>query len=239
MKGIILAAGRGSRMQELTTHQPKCLLNIKGKPLIEHQLTGLNACNIKNIALILGYQAEKLKHYSNHHFINERWPETNMVYSLTMADEWLKHDTCIISYSDIYYTQETISRLISADGDISITYDPNWLSIWQKRFENPLDDAETFQINEKNYLLSIGHKPKSLDEIQGQYMGLLKITPTGWATIKNLLHHLPQEQIDKISMTELLNLLIMQSQKIYATPIKEKWFEFDNQHDYKHAFLMD
>ncbi|NBX84221.1 MAG: phosphocholine cytidylyltransferase family protein [Gammaproteobacteria bacterium] len=239
MNGIILAAGRGSRMKELTEEKPKCLLSVKGKPLIQHQLDALNSSKINNISLILGYQAEKLLSYSNQFFLNHRWSETNMVYSLTMADELLQRNTCIVSYSDILYSKDTVDKLINAPGEISITYDPNWLNVWQARFENPLDDAESFQINEEGYLLSIGQKPSSIDDIQGQYMGLLKITPDGWTKIKQFICQLPKAYFEKISMTELLNLLIAKSHMIYATPIVEKWFEFDNQHDLEKAYYIE
>ena len=67
---------------------------------------------------------------------------------------------CIVSYADIYYTFEVIKDLVNCPDDIAISYDPNWLELWSKRFENPLDDAETFKINKGGYLIEIGQKPK-------------------------------------------------------------------------------
>ena len=63
---------------------------------------------------------------------------------------------------------------------LAVTYDPHWLKLWKKRFGDPLIDAETFRLNSDKSLVEIGNKPKSLSEVEGQYMGLLRFTPAGW-----------------------------------------------------------
>ena len=60
MKAIILAAGRGSRMQNLTQKQPKCLVNLRGKALLDWQLEALRAAGISEIAIVTGYKRELL-----------------------------------------------------------------------------------------------------------------------------------------------------------------------------------
>ena len=55
-----------------------------------------------------------------------------------------------------------------------MTYDPNWLGLWIQRFGDPLLDAETFRLTPEHTLAEIGNKPKSVEEVQGQYMGLLQ-----------------------------------------------------------------
>jgi len=147
MKGIILAAGRGSRMGRLTEHLPKCLTKVNGMPLLEHQIAALQDAGIHEIALVTGYKAECLKNYGTHQFYNDKWEKTNMVYSLYCAQEWLEESPCIISYSDILYESQIIKELMKAEGAAVIAYDPNWLELWSKRFDNPLDDAETFRMN--------------------------------------------------------------------------------------------
>ena len=60
MRGIILAAGRGSRMKHLTSERPKCMVKLQGKPLIEWQLEALRAAGIDDIAIVTGYRHELL-----------------------------------------------------------------------------------------------------------------------------------------------------------------------------------
>lgn len=231
MKAIILAAGRGSRMGKLTEDMPKCLVQLDGKPLLKWQMDALNGAGITEIGIVKGYMSYMLNEPGIKYFENHRWSETNMVVSLCYAEEWLKSDTCIISYSDIVYTDRAVSKLINAKGDIVITYDRNWLELWQRRFENPLSDAETFLVNDKGCLIEIGSKAKSLDEIEGQYMGLLKLTPEGWKQIKDFLSSLNSKECDCIDITSLLSKLTKSGVVINTIRIDDSWFEVDNEND--------
>ena len=61
MKGIILAAGRGSRMKNLTSTKPKCMIKINGKMLIEYQIEALSSAGINEIGIVTGYKNQQLK----------------------------------------------------------------------------------------------------------------------------------------------------------------------------------
>ena len=87
MKAIILAAGRGSRMKDLTDERPKCLVELRGKPLLEWQLEALREAGINEIAIVTGYKRELLVNRGLTEFHNPRWAETQMVSSLACAEE--------------------------------------------------------------------------------------------------------------------------------------------------------
>ena len=78
----------------------------------------------------------------------------------------------------------------------------------EKRFEDPLVDAETFRLNYDGSLAEIGKKPKSINDIEGQFMGLLKFTPNGWEKLKEIFDDLQKEDIKKLHMTDILQMLI-------------------------------
>lgn len=233
MKAIILAAGRGSRMGTLTDNKPKCLVELSGKTLLQWQLDTLRGAGIYEIGIVRGYLANQLSISDIKFFENIRWKQTNMVVSLECAKEWLLDNTCIVSYSDIVYSIDTVNILNKSYGDIVITYDPNWLKLWKIRFEDPLADAETFCIDDTGKLLEIGNKANSFDEIKGQYMGLLKISPKGWKIIENFLSGLKKEESDVIQTTSLLQKLIKEGVEIRAVPIKDDWYEVDSEGDLK------
>ena len=73
--------------------------------------------------------------------------------------------------------------LINSKKNIAITFDSNWRDNWAEKFSNPLDDLETFKVV-NNYIMELGNKPQSLDEIDGQYMGLLRFNPNSWKKVK-------------------------------------------------------
>lgn len=231
MKGIILAAGRGSRLGSLTDENPKCMVSLLEKPLIEWQIQSLEAAGVSEISLVCGYKAEKLKKYSKSVYENIRWAETNMVRSLECADEVLRQNICIISYSDIVYNPTIVRKLINSKFDISITYDTDWYRLWSERFEDPLNDAETFSADGYGRLEQIGKKAQSIEEIRGQFMGLIKITPSGWNNISKLLSTFSSEKIDKLDMTSLLSALLEKKIEIGAVGISGDWCEIDNESD--------
>ncbi|HSY29873.1 MAG TPA: phosphocholine cytidylyltransferase family protein [Burkholderiaceae bacterium] len=232
MKAIILAAGRGSRMKEMTDDRPKCLVELRGKPLLEWQLAALRKAGIDEIAIVTGYKRELLANLSVKEFHNPRWEETNMVSSLACAQEWLQAEPCIVSYSDIFYEASSVESLIASQSGLAVTYDPHWLKLWEKRFGDPLIDAETFRLNQDNTLAEIGNRPKSLDEIQGQYMGLLRFTPAGWQELVRIRAGLTDAQCDKMHMTGTLQKIIEAGKMpIEAVTYEYEWGEVDSADD--------
>jgi choline kinase len=230
MKAIILSAGRGKRMGALTNDKPKCLLTLNDKPLIEWQMEAIRDAGIAEIAIVKGYLGHRLN-FSVTYFENKLWDKTNMLYTLYCADEWLRQDDCLVSYADIVYSSEAVRRLIAIQGEIAISFDRHWRWLWEKRFIDPLSDAEIFNYS-NDILQDIGGPAKRLDDIQGQYMGLLKFTPAGWQDVKNLIAESP-ESLYELDMTSLLKLLIRKNIQIKVIPINSWWCEVDSPHDYQ------
>jgi choline kinase len=232
MKAIILAAGRGSRMKNLTDECPKCLVELRGKALLEWQLEALRLAGINEIAIVTGYRRELLANWGLVEFHNARWAETNMVSSLTCAQEWLQSEPCIVSYSDIFYSPVAVQSLITCQASLAVTYDPNWLELWTQRFGDPLLDAETFRLTPENTLAEIGNKPKSVEEVQGQYMGLLYFTPRGWTEVLRIRAKLTSDQCDKMHMTGTLQKVIEANKiSVLAIPYTTTWGEIDSAED--------
>jgi choline kinase len=162
-------------------------------------------------------------------FHNPRWAETQMVTSLACAGAWLQSEPCIVSYSDIFYSPAAVLSLTTCPAELAVTYDPNWLALWKKRFGNPLLDAETFRLTPEHTLAEIGNKPQSIEEIQGQYMGLLRFTPSGWAELLRIRSGLTTSQCDKMHMTGTLQKMIEAGRlAIMAVPYESEWGEIDS-----------
>lgn len=232
MKAIILAAGRGRRMKNLTDDRPKCLVELHGKPLLEWQLTALRAAGLDEIAIVTGYKRELLSGWQLIEFHNPRWVETNMVSSLACAQEWLQAEACLVSYSDIVYEASAVKSLLASRAGLAITFDPHWLEIWGKRFSNPLVDAETFRLNPDRTLAEIGNKPTSLEEVQGQYMGLLRFTPEGWGEVLRIRSQLSSSECDLMHMTGTLQRVIEAGRiAIEAISCEAPWGEIDSAED--------
>lgn len=231
MNAIILAAGRGSRMGERTNLLPKCMTELWGKPLINWQIDILKEAGIKNISIVVGYQSEKVKLDNVHYFYNNQWRYTNVLASLLTAKSWLDTTECIIAYSDILYTPTTIKMLIESPKDIVITYNTNFLELWKQRFEDPLIDLETFKTNKQSMLLEIGDSTNKIEEIEGQFMGLLKITPDGFNDICRIMKSQKLDVINQLDITGALQLMLKENISINTIKCDEFWIEVDNEKD--------
>jgi L-glutamine-phosphate cytidylyltransferase len=231
MRAIILAAGRGSRMNQLTQEKPKCLVKLNGHSLLSGQIQAIKRAGIREIGIVTGYKHQMLAEFGLNEFRNTRWQRTNMVYSLSCAKKWLSETPCIISYSDIFYESSAIQMLMETNAPIAISYDPNWLTLWNGRFDNPLDDAETFRIDGEANLIEIGLRTSSVESIQGQYMGLLRFTPQSWLKVYDYLCSLEQCDFDRLDMTSLLNSLIRQHLTIKTLKYDGDWGEVDSESD--------
>ncbi|PIQ27989.1 nucleotidyl transferase [bacterium (Candidatus Blackallbacteria) CG17_big_fil_post_rev_8_21_14_2_50_48_46] len=231
MRAIILAAGRGSRLGAMTEALPKGLVELGGKPLLSWQIAALREGGCEQIGIVKGYRSECLDLPETTGFFNPRWQTTQMVKSLVCAADWLREAPCLISYADILTTSVCIQRLIQAPGALVISSNTQWRRLWEARFADPLADAETFRSNGAGCLTEIGQRATALEQIEGQYMGLLKITPLAWGWIEAALEALSQEAADRLDMTSLLQLLLRRQHEISVLPVAEPWLELDTPED--------
>lgn len=232
MRALILAAGRGSRMGVLGDERPKCLVELEGRPLLERQVAALRRGGADSIGVVRGYRPEKLQFSGITYFDNPRWAETNMVMSLAAGAEWLREDTVLVSYADIFYRAEVVAGLAALPSALAISYDRDWQSLWSRRFADPLSDAETFRIDRDGNLIEIGGKTTRIEDIQGQYMGLIKFTPRAWNAVESFLKTLEAPVRDRLDMTGLLKRLISSGAVSIGTfGTHGQWGEIDNPED--------
>jgi L-glutamine-phosphate cytidylyltransferase len=154
------------------------------------------------------------------------------VMSLAAAAPWLRSGPVIVSYADIFYRSELVRGLAGAPGELVISYDRAWRNLWTLRFADPLADAETFRINAAGQLLEIGGKTTRIEDIEGQYMGLLKFTPPAWSKIEALLGTLDAAVRDRLDVTGLLRRLLAEKELAIGTfGTDGQWGEIDNSED--------
>ncbi|MDC3096457.1 phosphocholine cytidylyltransferase family protein [Alphaproteobacteria bacterium] len=231
MKGIILAAGRGSRMGVMTDHMPKCMIKINDKTLLDNLIVSFKKAGVKKILIITGYLSEKIPKNLNTIY-NPNWENSNMVSSLMCADEWIRDDEFVFSYSDIYFEHHMLEDLLSSKDDLSTIYDLKWLDKWKERFDNPLSDAESLIVDNCDNILEIGQKTKNYDNVQGQYIGISKFSNKGWKIFKKIVSNLSSTEIKSLSMTEAFNLIIQKKIRVKGIKTKHFWGEVDSKKDF-------
>ena len=252
MKIIILAAGQGTRLRPLTDDRPKCMVEVNGRSIIERQLDTIHACGIKDedITIVCGYCSDVLKRKfedSDIHFVvNEQYETTNMVCSLMCAKSIMESENdIIVSYGDIIYNEAVFQKILGAEDGMSVIVDDGWYGYWSERCENPLDDAETLMFDTDDYLTEIGQKTTELDRVQSQYIGLMRFKGNGLKAVLSLAAEAERRSNNrealwrttrnytKMYMTDLLQGLIDEGNKLRAVHINRGWFEIDDCDDLK------
>lgn len=123
MQAIILAAGMGNRLQELTENQTKCMVKVNGETLIERLLNQITNHDLDKIIIVIGYEGQKLKEYIGEKYndikieyvYNEIYNKTNNIYSLYLAKDFLINDETILFESDLIFEDSIIDQIFNAE----------------------------------------------------------------------------------------------------------------------------
>jgi choline kinase len=237
-QAIVLAAGRGSRMGSITTSIPKCMVELAGKTLLGRQIDTLRESGVTDIAVVGGYRADALRADGAMVVLNPKHSSTNMVGSLFCAEPLMVagRDT-IVSYGDIVYERRVLQALLNTSGDVAVGVDQGWLNLWQARMPEPLLDAETLRLADGNRIVEIGRRPSSLADVEGQYIGLIKISGTFVEVFRDAWHGLRSRNVDEdkavdgMFMTSFIQHLIDVGYDVRAALFEGGWLEVDTAAD--------
>lgn len=228
-KLVLLAAGRGSRLGDLTDSKPKCLNEFRGVPLLQHILDTSKNFNFEEVVIVAGYKANLLQKYDRRVLINIDWENSGPFASLMVADDLMMSSNVVVSYTDIYFGEEFFESCLSSDSDIYVPNNASFFNSWNDRNVDMLEDLETFKYT-GNRLVDIGRKPNNIGEIQGQYAGIVKLTPLGWSQLKKIGIALNYPRLD---ITTLLREALNNNVQINTSEVKSFWKEFDLPSDFE------
>jgi len=128
VKAVILAAGRGTRMKELTAKLPKPMLKVKGKAILEHIVDGIVATGIRELCIVTGWQGNVIEEYFKSRPRNDveiqfarQEVQDGTGKAAEPARDFIGNDTFLLTYGDILVRPETYSRMIRrfAEGDFA------------------------------------------------------------------------------------------------------------------------
>ena len=123
MQAVILAAGMGRRLGELTGDNTKCMLEVNGVKLIDRALESLSECNVSRIVMVVGYKRENVKAYVGDSYNgievvyvdNPIYDKTNNIYSLYLAKDYLLAEDTLLLESDLIYESSVVKCIVEND----------------------------------------------------------------------------------------------------------------------------
>ncbi|MCC7167823.1 MAG: phosphoenolpyruvate mutase [Rhodospirillales bacterium] len=232
---IVLAASRGKSLEELTREKPKCMLDIRGRPLLDRQVAALNNAGISRIAVVGGYKAETITVSGITLVTNRAWESTGELASLATAADLLE-GTCLVSYGDIYFRDFVAQILLDTEAEVAIAVD--WtLARGQGRAANSRDlcrctkPYSTDPFHEgATALAAIG--TLAPDQAHGEWIGVAAFTPKGSEKAKAELQRMRAEGgLDQASMPDLFNRLVAGGTEVRVKYIGGNWCNVNDAFD--------
>ena len=171
MKAIILAAGKGTRLDGAAV-KPKCLVEIGGSTLLHRQIDTLRSLDVKKIVVVIGFGGDSIRQECGEEisFVeNIQFAETSSLYSLWLAREHLT-DGFVVLNSDVLFHPQMLADLIESDRDDALLIsdtDPS-----------PLGDEE-MKVKVKEELVVDISKDIDPLEADGENVGIVKFSPSG------------------------------------------------------------
>jgi choline kinase len=136
MKALILAAGQGTRIRAIHGEHPKCLIEVDGRTILDHQLRSLQLAGIREIGIVVGYEKEQIichvrSNYGNGSaeisFIeNPAFAITNNIYSLWLARDWIAGDSFVCLNADVIFDPLILGSAVLSKAAVSMIVDQEW-----------------------------------------------------------------------------------------------------------------
>ncbi len=123
-QAVILAAGKGSRLETVSGGRPKCLLDVGGRPLLEHQLEAFSDAGVGPVVMALGYRAEEILAAAGARVtsvLNERWEQTGSLCSFWKTREAVRGPV-VVANGDLLFHPDILDRLLEGESS-AIAYD--------------------------------------------------------------------------------------------------------------------
>lgn len=236
MQAIILAAGMGRRLGELTKGNTKCMVEVNGVTLIDRLLTQLSALKLERVVIVVGYEGQKLVDYIGDRYAatlnieyvdNPIYDKTNNIYSLALAKDKLREDDTILIESDLIFDDRMFSLIVD---------DPYPNLALVAKYQTWMDGTMVRIDEDKNIVEFIPKKAFNYDFVDSYYK-----TVNIYKFSKDFLEHKYIPFLDAYCSAlgnneyyeQVLRVICMlDNSELKALPItNEKWYEIDDVQD--------
>jgi dTDP-glucose pyrophosphorylase len=235
MKAVILAAGKGTRMRELTNELPKPMLKVQGRPILEHILLGLIGASIREVFIVTGYRADVIEDYFGD---GKKWG-VRIAYGRqvvqdgtgrapNLARDFIGTDTFLLTYGDILVKPETYQQMLRrfAEADFSGLLTVTGSQDVTKGGINFFDDQFCLRkLVEKP-------SPQQLEELRQS--GWLKPGQTAWynagiyifkPVVYEFTERLEKSPRGEYELTDAINALVAAGHRMAGMQIEGRWVD--------------
>lgn len=225
MKAVILAAGLGSRLRPITDEVPKCMVPVNGIRIIDKQIDNLVRSGVNDIFVVSGYKSEILEAHlkKNWPFVkmvtNERYAETNNMYSLFLVRDYVCGQEFLLMNGDVYFDQDIVVGMLKGDDISKIACDRS--QYLEESMKITIDNEKVNHISKK--ISEADHFAVSID--------VYRVSEKDSKTLFREVEDTILNRKDENSWTEVALDKVFDKTNFYPYIIKDRWFEIDNHDD--------
>ncbi len=233
---VILAASRGAELGALTEDRPKCMVDVRGRPLLHRLVEIFREGGIGDVTVVRGYGKDMVNLSTARMVDHDAYDQGGEAATLAAAADAIDGDT-LISYGDILFRHHIVDEVLEAEGDIVVVVD----ALWRDRplAEGTVRDlvtasepfAHDYLGDEPVYLKRIGN---DLDpaEVSGEWIGLARVTGKGAQAVRRELDRLRAEgTLDRASLPDLLDRLVRGGEDVRVLYVAGQWLDVDDYAD--------
>ncbi|MCR8660540.1 phosphocholine cytidylyltransferase family protein [Paenibacillus endoradicis] len=231
-KAVIVAAGLSSRLYPLTKDRPKGLLPFQNTTILERSVQMIRNLGISEIAIVVGYLKEQIIEIfgdSVTYIENSRYEQTNNMYSLTLAKDFIKEESFLYLHGDIVYSEQDLRAFVNQQEDS--LYDASMLVGYGEV------DEESMKVRVTNEQLLIeSNKLISIQESAGEWIGVAAFSNSEalFSEMQNLVSVGHEQDYDTLALTNLAK----EAYTVLCYPTIGPWIEIDFASDYERAKVM-
>ena len=230
MRGVILAAGKGSRLNGVAGDAPKCLVEVGGRTLIERQIDILRSSGIDDIAVVVGCQQHHVRRVCGKgltYIENTRYAETNSLYSLWMARPLL-YEGFVVLNCDVLFHPALLEDLLSSRHD-------NALLLGYREANQPAFGDEEMKVKVRHGRVRDMSKSMDPAEADGENLGIVKFGARGAAALVDIMDRIVGEgRLREWAPRAFADFA--QEHPLYAIGTRGlPWIEIDFPEDYERA----
>ena len=238
VRAVVLAATRGSALGSLTADRPKCMLDIRGQPLLRRQISTLRESGIRDVTVVRGYRKEAVDlPYITSAVDNDDYETTGEVASLACAIDRL-HGNCLLSYGDILFRSYVLANLLDTNAEISIVVDALWRDRSDRSVDRKADFVNCSRAFTGEYLedepVRLVQSGQGLDpgDVHGVWIGLVKLTGRGADLVRAEIDTMRADgTFERGDLPDLFNRLIAAGHEIEVTYIAGHWLDVNDAFD--------
>ena len=240
MKTLILAAGAGSRLNEITNGLPKPLVDINGTSLIQRQINLLKKKSIKKIFVIRGFKSNEF-HLDDVSYIEDlEYDKHDQLGSLIVAESELSDDL-LITFGDIIFDEDILDQILSSNSNFGVAIDLNWTKSYEKRIDNPIELAGKVLVKDgiiKQFSEKLPIKKEGF--LIGEFLGIIKLNNASTVILQKSLQQLKKTHNGKFhdaqsfqcaKITDILQELVEINIEINPIFVNGRWCEIDTPND--------